>query len=363
MIDRAVTSGGVGILGVGAYLPPEVRGNDWWPAEIVEGWIARRAAMRASASSPPASEGARKVLAALAAQGADPFQNAVERRVIAPGQDALDLEEGAARDAIAASGVDPATIDLVLTHTPMPEYLLSNLASALHHRLGLTRACLAFQVDASSYAFLAQLTVARAMIASGAARCALLVQSCVGSRLVDQRDPLSALIGDGATAVVVGAVPAGRGVVAAVHETDGRYPHTLIASVPGSSWYADGRALIHIAEPERLREVNQLVPDLCRDTVAALLARSGHRHDEVAFFCIHQGTPWLRQLVQDHAGLSAARANDTFTRTGYLYAASIPLGLRDAARDGHLRNGDLAVLFGGGTGMTYGATALIWSAA
>lgn len=353
---------GVGILGTGAALPPEVRRNDWWPADLVAAWTRQRAAARERlrAVPPPPDEGARKVLAALVAQTDDPFQDAVERRVLAPAMTALDLEAAAAQEAIARAGVAPDAIDLVLTHTPMPEYLLSNLACALHERLGLPRAGLAVQVDASSYSFLAQLSIAQQMIRGGAARHALLVQSCVGSRLVDPADPTSVLIGDGAAAVVVGPVGAGRGVLAAVHRTDGRYPDTIIASVPGSTWYADGRARLHIAAPERLREVNLQTLDLCRASVAEVLAACGRTTGDVAFFGVHQGTPWLRRLAQEHAGLGAARANDTFARTGYLYAASIPLGLHQAACDGHLRQGDLVVLFGGGTGMSYGATALVW---
>ena len=78
------------------------------------------------------------------------------------------------------------------------------------------------------------------------------------------------------------------------------------------------------------------------------------------FFCIHQGTPWLRRLAQEAAGLTGAHTIETFTKTGYLFSAILPLGLRFAEDDGLIKSGDIVVLFGGGTGMTYGATVVEW---
>src|SRR5512140_337696 len=102
----------VGILGVGMFLPTEVRQNDWWSAELVASWMERR--RKAPPPEPPRTEGEARVLAAMKDQALDPFQGAVERRVIARGATVLDMETAAAREAIERSGIAPREIDLLL---------------------------------------------------------------------------------------------------------------------------------------------------------------------------------------------------------------------------------------------------------
>src|SRR5262245_61399280 len=217
-----------GILAIGSYLPPLVRHNDWWPEDVVAGWMARRAAVPPPPAPSSLSPAAARVLAAMAEQAGDPFQGARERRVLPDDMPAVDMEAAAAEQAIERAGIDRREIDLLLVHTAVPEYLLSNTACVLQQRLGLATTCIALQTEAAAYTFLLQLTLARSLIASGAAHRALLVQSCAASRLLDPADPVSVLFGDGATAVVVGPVSAGRGVIAAVHRADGRFPRSLI---------------------------------------------------------------------------------------------------------------------------------------
>ncbi len=349
----------VGILGVGTFLPPDVRTNDWWPASVVQGWMAQRATAR-PAPHQPRTKGEALVGRAMSEQAYDPFQGAIERRVMPAGMTIFDMEEHAAREAIVRARVDPQAIDLVLTHTVVPDVLLGNPACILHQRLGLPRECLTMQADAATYSFMAQLTLAEAMIASGRARHALLVQSCGASRLIDPTDPISPLFGDGASAVVVGSVSAGRGILGSVHFTDGRYPRTLVASPRGRTWFDDGRSVLHVADPAQMHEVFLGTADVCKESVDQALARSGHAANEVDFFCVHQGTPWLRKVVQAHTGLEHARSIETFARTGYLFAAILPIGLRVAEDEGLLVAGKLAVITGGGPGQTFGAFVLRW---
>jgi len=351
----------VGILGVGTYLPAVVRRNDWWSPSVVDGWLRRRSATPPAVPAP-ATPAQAAVLAAMAHQSEDPFQGAVERRVMPDGMTAVDMEEAASLAAIAEAGLDRREIDLLLVHTAVPEYLLSNTACVLHRRLGLPTDCIAMQTEAAAYTFLLQLTVARQMIAAGAAHRALLVQSTGASRLLDPSDPVSALFGDAATAVVVGPVAPGRGVRAAVHRADGRFPRTLIASVRDGRWYDDGRVVLHSADPGQARQVFLETVDRGKEVIAAVLAEAGVDAAAVDFFAVHQGTPWLRRITQEQTGLEAARTVDTFAATGYLFSASIPLCLATAAGDRLLGADDLVVLFGGGTGQTYGATVLRWGA-
>jgi 3-oxoacyl-[acyl-carrier-protein] synthase-3 len=352
----------VGILGLGVYLPPEVRRNDWWPDEVVARWQeAQRGAPRPQAPEPH-TEGQRRVLEALSKQDVHPFLSTDERRVLPAGMSAHDMEERAARAAIERAGVDPRTIDLLLTQTIVPEYLLGNPACVLHERLGLQRACFSMHTDASSSAFMMQLTLADAMIRAGRARCALLVQSCIPSRLLDMSAPHAPLFGDAATAAVVGPVPGERGIAGAVSFTDGHNPRTLIASVPGRTWYDDGRAVLHIGDARQSQDVFIGSADAFKDSVDAVLAAAGCAAGDIDFLCIHQGAPWMRELVQDYVGLRHARSVETFAKTGYVFASTLPLALATAQDQGMLADDHLVMLLAGGPGTTYGATIIRWGA-
>jgi len=244
----------------------------------------------------------------------------------------------------------------------VPEYLMSNPACALHDRLGLPPTCLTVQVDGHGYSFLAQLSIAAALIESGRADRALLVQSCAFSRVLDPSEMHSTLLGDGASAVVVGRVDDGSGVLSAVHHTDGRHPRVLMATVPGKRWYDDGKILLLRADPAAAREVFLSTADSGKLVVGEALAAAKLSAGEVDFFAAHQGTPWLRRVAQEVIGLPRAKSVDVFARTGYLSSVSIPLVLATAEREGALCGGDLAVLFGGGVGSSFGATIVRWGA-
>lgn len=349
----------IGLLGIASYLPPERRTNEWWPSETVERWMRARTGPQPPLPTErtPAME---RVLRELMQQAIDPFQGVRERRVMPAEMSSVDMEVAAAERAIAQAGIARADIGVLFTHSATPDYLLSNTACVLHHRLGLSPACFTMQAEASAYSFMMQLTLAEQFLATGRARYALLVQSCANSRLIDREDPTSPLLGDGAAAVIAG-VTEGTGVLSTVHRTDGSYPRALIATVPGGRWYDPGAVVLHSADPRAARQIFLETADRANEVVSAALADAGVAPDDIAFFAVHQGTPWLRKVTQETIGLVNARSVDTFATTGYLFGASIPLVLETAQQQGLLARGDLVVMHGGGVGSTYGAVVLRWS--
>jgi 3-oxoacyl-[acyl-carrier-protein] synthase-3 len=347
----------VGILGVGVFLPREVRGNDWWPEDLVARWSAKP---RPPLPQIPMTPAMQQVVAAMRAGGADPFRGIRTRHVMDPGMTATEMEALAAEDALQRAKVNREDVDLLLVHTAVPEYLLSNTATALHAKLGLPRACLALEAQASAYSFVAQLAIAEAMILAGRAKCALLVQSSAASRLIDREDPVSVALGDAATAVVVGV--AYDGVLAHVSRTDGRCPNSLVASVRGARWYDAGRNVLHVDDaPGELQLFLETV-DRGIEVVEAVLRAADLAPRDVDFFAVHQGTPWLRRLTQEASGLERARTVDLFSETAYIFGCSLPLVLARGQQTGALASGNLVLIFGGGTGITYGATLLRWGA-
>lgn len=350
----------VGIRGIGMYAPPAIRRSDWWPRDVVASWIERSRALADSPSSTPLGEGALRVARASAEQARDPFLGTVERRVLADDMAILDIEAHAARQAIERSGVGPGDIDLLLTHAVVPDYQMMNPACPLHAQLGLSPACLAVHVEATAYSSLAQLALAEAMIRAGSARNALLVQSSVATRLVEPTDQSSVLMGDGATAIVVGRVAAPCGVLASVHHTDGRYPRSLIMSVRDGRWFDRGDVRVHVADPSQLRDAHLQIADTCASSATAALAKAGYSIRDVAFLCVFQGTPWLQRVVYEHMGVEHVTPFSIFERFAYMSSVTIPATLFLAEQEGRLGAGDLVVITGGGTGMTYGATVLRW---
>jgi len=305
----------VGIVGLGFYLPPEVRRNDWWAPSLVDHWMERRQAA-------PHEE-------------LDPFQGTVERRIMPRHMTVLDMEEAAARAAIAHAGIDARAVDLLLTYSVLPDVLLGNPAFALHRRLDLSSGCLSLHTDAAGDSFLVQLALAEALIVAGRARCALLVQSSAPSRRLDMSDPSAPIFGDAATAAVVHPVSGASGVEASVSLTGG-------AGVPGQA----------TTDPAQVVEA-------CKQTIDAALQRAGHHARDVRLLCMHQA-PWLCRLVIEAAGLHNAQTLDTYAQTGHIYASGIPAQLALAEKQGLVGAGELVVLAGGATGGAHGAVVLRW---
>lgn len=189
----------VGILGIGTYLPPEVRTNDWWPKEVVARWSEKAVRGEARAQSENVTEEERAILRAQAESQNDPFRGARERRVMPEGMLSVDMEVAAAEDALSRCNVAPAEIDLLLVQSAIPDYLDTNSAALVHHRLGLKSECYSLLVEAVCNSFQMQLALAIAMIRAGSASKALLVQSCAISRVLPYDEAYSTAFGDAAS--------------------------------------------------------------------------------------------------------------------------------------------------------------------
>jgi 3-oxoacyl-[acyl-carrier-protein] synthase-3 len=132
------------------------------------------------------------------------------------------------------------------------------------------------------------------------------------------------------------------------------------AGARSGRWYDEGKAMLYCPDPNGASHVFLDIPDQAIDATGAVLAKCGLRAEEVDFFAAHQGMPWLRELAQQLAGLGSARTVDTFPFAASLFSANIPLVLRHAEDNGMLSTDHLVMLFGGGTGVTYGATLVRW---
>ncbi len=334
------------------YAPNQVRTNDWWPRDLVARWTEERRARPRPGLPAEVTAGMRCVLDAAAVHADDPFQGVQERRVLDAALMIEDMEERAARDAIERAGISAHDITLLLTHTVVPEYQLQNPACILHERLKLPHECLSVQLEATAYTVFAQLAFAEAAIRAGRATYALLVQSCALSRVVEPTNPLSVVVGDAATAIVVGPVSNDRGLLSLAHFTDGRYPMSLVLALDGP------RRLV--ANAQQLWDAQLGTADVCKASVDVALQRAGLQVTDIDYLCAFQGTAWLQRAIANHVGAQEAKSTDVFQRFGYLSAAAIAASLYIGEQQGQLLSDDLVVLTGGGTGQTYGAAVLRW---
>ncbi len=350
---------------MGVHLPAQIRANDWWPREIVEQWRQRsttRMLRMEEHVTAAATEGERRTLAAIARMGDDPFLGTRERRVLDASGTATDMEVAAAKEALDRARVDAGEIDLLLYYSTTPQYALAPEFGLLHKALGLPRRCMSVTVDTVCNSFPMQLTLALQVLAGGRARNALLVQTALHSRLAPMEDVSSAIVGDGATAVVVGAIAEGRGVLGYSHSTDGSFHGGLVCGVPGGTWYDPGQVMPWTPNPGVARKMGLSLVDWAKQSVDEALAEAGVRREEIAFYACHQSTPWLRPVTQEYLGLTNARSVDSYAWTGNLMACNVPLQLALGEREGALRDGDLVATFTMSNGATWTGMVMRWGA-
>lgn len=353
----------VGILGMGTFLPAPVRTNAWWPQASVDRWremMAHRATRADATSAAELTEGAQRTLAAMAEYADDPFRGAIERRVMPPDMTASEMEAAAARQALERADLAPGEIDVILTQTPVPEHLMVNAACVTHRLLGLPARCLSMGTEAACNAFAIHATLAKALISSGAARHVLSVHSSAITRVHGPAEPHSAWWGDGAAAAVFGPVSDGKGLLAAVHHTDGTGCEALVLGAPGHRWWEEREITTYSVDRVATRAMLLTIVDRSRAAIHAALDQAGVGTAEVGYYAAHQGTPWLTRVTAAHAGLAGAATNVTFPVLANMNSVNVPYVLAAGERDGTLGDGTVVATFSGGLGETWSSLVLRW---
>lgn len=354
---------GIGIYSIGLFLPEEVRKNDWWPEQTVSEWASRQILHSSSRQSLPPDtpyRGTHAVIQAMAPFAMDPFQGACERRVMSSATSAVDMEIQATEEAIAKSGIARRELDLLLGFTMIPDYINAPNVCILHDRLGLSKKCFTMCADSVCNSFQMQLALAEQMILGGKAHYGLLVQSSAIWRVNDPQLPLSVHFGDGATAVIIGPVSKGRGILANAHRTDGSLHKAVYCTVKDKHWWEEGRLFTTTPDREATRKMVLMSAECAEEVSKEALEMAHLTPEDIDFFACHQATVWFREMAQNYLGLQRAKTLDTYTCAGTLSAANIPLVLYEADKEGLLKDGDNVLMYQAGSGMTYSATVLRW---
>jgi 3-oxoacyl-[acyl-carrier-protein] synthase-3 len=268
-------------------------------------------------------------------------------------QSCSDLGLVAAQRALEAAGVAAESIDLIIVATSTPDMIFPSAATMVQHKLGVA-GCPAFDVQAVCSGFVYALTVADAMIQSGAASKALVIGSEVFSRILDFTDRTTCvLFGDGAGAVVLEASET-PGILATDVHADGK--HLGLLCVPGT--VSGGKILGHPLLKMDGQAVFKLAVGVLESTARAVLGKANLSDSDIDWLIPHQANIRIMQSTAKKLKLPMDKVVVTVDQHGNTSAASIPLALDVAVRDGRVKKGDTLLLEGVGGGFTWGAALL-----
>ena len=277
------------------------------------------------------------------------------RHFAATGEGSSDLATAAAQQALQAAGRSAQDIDLLIVATSTPDMVFPSTATMVLHKLGAAGAP-AFDVQAVCSGFIYALTIADAMIRAGSARCALVIGAEVFSRILAFRDRTTCvLFGDGAGAVVLEASDT-PGILATDIHADGR--HRDILCVPGH--VSGGQVLGDPVLKMDGQAVFKLAVGVLEETARASLARAGLETSDIDWLIPHQANIRIMQGTARKLRLPAEKVVVTVDQHGNTSAASIPLALDTAVRDGRIQRGQRLLLEGVGGGFTWGSALLVF---
>ena len=276
------------------------------------------------------------------------------RYIAGAGETTATLAADAARRALTAAGIDASAIDLIILATATPDQTFPASATKVQAMLGIND-CVAFDVAAVCSGFLYALSVAESMIRAGSARMALVIGSETFSRILDWDDRgTCVLFGDGAGAVVLGAVEDGRGVLATRLHADGRHNDLLYVDGGPSTTGTVGKVRM------KGREVFRHAVTNLANVLTETLDAAGLTVADVDWVVPHQANARILDATAKKLGLDPAKVVVTVTEHANTSAASVPLALDTAVRDGRIKAGDLVVLEAMGGGFTWGAAVVRW---
>lgn len=313
------------VAGVGSYLPSRVMTNDDLSkfVDTTDEWIVERTGIHS-------------------------------RHIAADGELTSHLALAAARNAIEDAGIDTQEIDTIILATTTPDNTFPATATTVQAELGLYHGA-AFDIQAVCSGFVYAMTIADTFIRTGQSKTALVIGAETFSRLLDWTDRTTCvLFGDGAGAVIVkgeegAGTNADRGVLTAHLHSDGRYKEKLYVDGGPSSTQSTGHVRMEGREVFRHAVVN--IAEAIRESLEA----TGLTADDIDWFVPHQANKRILDGTAKRIGLPPEKVVLTVGEHGNTSAASVPLALDKAVKDGRIKRNDLVLLEAMGGGFTWGS--------
>jgi 3-oxoacyl-[acyl-carrier-protein] synthase-3 len=323
----------VGVLGAGKYVPDRILTNKELETMVDtnDEWIVSRTGIK-------------------------------ERRIAADHQATSDLCLEAAQIALKRAGITADQLDLIIVATVTPDMAFPSTACILQEKMGAKKAA-AFDLSAACSGFIYGLANASNFIATGTYQYALVIGADCLSRITDYTDRNTCILfGDGAGAVVIGAVPKGRGFRSFELGADGTGGPLLKLEGGGSRNPASPATLdsrlhyIYMAGAEVFKFAVRIMGNAADEA----LRKAGMDKKEIDLLIPHQANMRIIQSSLSKLDLTEDKCMINLDKYGNMSAASIPVALAEAAEQGRVKEGDKLVLVGFGGGLTWGASVLVW---
>jgi len=278
----------------------------------------------------------------------------IRERHVVEMESASDMAEHAARRALEMAGKKPEDVDLIIVGTSTPDLVFPSTACLLQNNLGIRNGGAAFDVKAACSGFVFALSVADKFVRSGTSKCALVVGSEAMSKILDWTDRGTCILfGDGAGAVVLEASDE-AGILSTHIHADGAYEHLLSVNAGISRnlemLRAEG-ALLQMRGNEVFRVAVNTLGRIVDETLEA----NGMTKADVNWLVPHQANIRIIQATAKKLDMSMDNVVVTVDKHGNTSAASVPLALDTAVRDGRIKRGDVILLEAFGGGFTWGS--------
>ena len=312
------------MVGAGSYLPKKVLTNEDLAAfvDTDDAWIKQRTGIH-------------------------------QRHIVADGELTSDMAVAAANDALLAAGLTSDDIDIIIVATTTPDDTFPSTASTVQHKLGSYQA-FAFDIQAVCAGFIYALGVGESLLRSGKGRRALIIGAESFTKILDWSDRTTCvLFGDGAGAVIleVADTPAEDwGVLSTVLHTDGRYRDILYVDGGPSSSKTVGHVRM------RGQDVFKHAVEKLSSSMNEVIAETGHAPTDIDWLIPHQANIRIIDGMQKKLGLPPEKVVKTVAQHANTSAASIPLALSAATRDGRVKSGHLLAFEAIGGGLSWGAS-------
>ncbi|HET7797375.1 MAG TPA: beta-ketoacyl-ACP synthase III [Nevskia sp.] len=277
------------------------------------------------------------------------------RHVAADDELTSDLALHAARNAMTAAGVTADEIDLIIVATTTPDMVFPSTACLVQAKLGVTKGA-AFDVQAVCTGFIYALAIADKLVACGQHKCALVIVAEVFSRILDWNDRRTCvLFGDGSGAVVLKTSET-PGILSSHLHSDGSLSHIL--RVPGGIAGGQLRGSPYLEMDGQ--SVYRVAVKSLSECAQEALTKNNVTADQLDWYVPHQANIRIINTLAEKVGVPKDKVVVTVAQQGNTSAASVPLALDAAVKDGRIKHGNLVMLQGVGGGMTWGSVLLRW---
>lgn len=275
-----------------------------------------------------------------------------ERRIAAEGETTSDMAAKAAKKALEMAGIEPDEVDTVIVATVTPDMDFPSTACFVQNKLKAHKAA-SFDIAAACSGFIYALSVADSLIKSGHSKYALVIGAEIFSRITDWTDRNTCvLFGDGAGAAVLAKTTGKRGILSTHLHSEGSSWKLLCAS----SHEENAKAFIRMQG----NEVFKVAVRALEDVAIEALEHNGLKGDDLDWFIPHQANERIIVATAKRLGVPMDKVYMNLNRYGNTSAASIPLALDEAVRNGKVKDGDLILLDAFGGGFTWASALIRW---